>query len=78
MSGNHRAELVLEDDEVDSIYRCVAPEVEDLQGRSSVDVERYEDRLVFDVSAPDLVALRAGINTWSRFVEIAETVLDDE
>ncbi len=77
MSGSHRAKLVLEDDDVESIFRCVSPEVEELEGRSSVDVAFSEGRLVFDVSAPNLVALRAGVNTWSRFVEIAETVLND-
>ena len=30
--------------------------------------------VVVDVSADDLVALRAGVNTWSTLVEVAERV----
>lgn len=48
-----------------------------MEGRSEVDVDLSESRLTFDVSAPDLVALRAGVNTWSRFAELAEQSLED-
>ena len=40
--------------------------------RSRADVEREASRVVVTVRAADLVALRAGVNTWTRLVEVAE------
>lgn len=77
MSGRHRAELVLEGEEVESIHRCIAPEFDEMEGRSTVDVDLSDSRMVLEVSAPDLVSLRAGVNTWSRFAELVEDVLED-
>lgn len=78
MSGSHRAKLVLEDCDADSIYRCVSPEAGEMEGRTDVELELAGDRLVFELSAPDLVSLRAGVNTWSRFVELAERAFQEQ
>ncbi|WP_277554156.1 KEOPS complex subunit Pcc1 [Halobaculum limi] len=42
--------------------------------RSTADVTRTDDTVEVVVRARDLVALRAGVNTWTRLVEAAETV----
>lgn len=42
--------------------------------RSMTTVERHERTLRIDLSAEDLIALRAGLNTWSRLVDVAEQI----
>ncbi len=42
--------------------------------RSAAAVDRAGDTVEVTVRARDLVALRAGVNTWTRLVETAETV----
>ncbi|MFB6096816.1 MAG: KEOPS complex subunit Pcc1 [Haloferacaceae archaeon] len=44
--------------------------------RSSARIDRDGRELSVDVLAADLVALRAGLNTWRGLVEVAERVCD--
>jgi KEOPS complex subunit Pcc1 len=56
---------------------AVAVEVGEIDDdRSTAQVDRETRTLHVDVFARDLVALRAGVNTWIRLVETAETVRD--
>ncbi len=41
--------------------------------RSTASVELADDTVIVTVSARDLTAMRAGINTWCRLVSVAET-----
>ena len=51
------------------------PEVGEIDdARSGATVSRDGDSVRVRVVADDLVALRAGINSWSRLVEVAERV----
>jgi len=55
------------------VERSVRVEVGEIDdARSSAAVERDGDAVVVRVVADDPVALRAGINSWSRLVEVAE------
>ncbi|WP_435186292.1 KEOPS complex subunit Pcc1 [Halobellus sp. EA9] len=45
--------------------------------RSRADVSREGAVVSVDVAAADLVALRAGLNTWVRLVDVAEGVAAD-
>ncbi|MFC7081212.1 KEOPS complex subunit Pcc1 [Halorussus caseinilyticus] len=55
------------------VARAVAQEVGEIDGdRSSATVERDGESVVVRVVAEDLVALRAGCNTWGSLVEVAE------
>jgi KEOPS complex subunit Pcc1 len=45
--------------------------------RSAARVDRDGRTVRVRVDASDLVALRAGLNTWIRLVAVAETVSDD-
>ena len=59
------------------VARSVAVEVGELDAdRSTVSVDREGSILTVDIAATDLVALRAGINSWCRYVATAETVAD--
>ncbi|WP_137283716.1 KEOPS complex subunit Pcc1 [Halorussus salinisoli] len=56
-----------------AIARAVAQEVGEIDGdRSAATVERDGDSVLVRVVADDLVALRAGCNTWGSLVEVAE------
>jgi len=55
------------------VERAVRPEVGDIEGdRTRVAVSRTDDRLDVTVTARDLAALRAGLNTWLTLVDVAE------
>jgi len=80
LDAAHRAELVFDYDtpgRARLLARSVGQEVDDIEGdRTRAAVQARERSLVVDVAAADLVALRAGINTWSTLVEVAERAAD--
>ncbi|MHB9288509.1 KEOPS complex subunit Pcc1 [Halobacteriales archaeon Cl-PHB] len=56
------------------IERSVRPEVGDIQGdRTTATLDREGAELTVSIEAEDLVALRAGLNTWLTLVGVAET-----
>ena len=60
------------------VERSIAVEVGELDpDRSTVTVDREEAVVTLTIEATDRVALRAGINSWCRYVATAETVADD-
>jgi len=75
---DHRASLSFAyDDErsarlVERSVRVETGEIDD--DRSEAAVDRDGAVVTVRVAAADLVALRAGLNTWSRLVEVAERV----
>ena len=57
------------------VARAVSQEVGKIDGdRSATTVEREASAVVVSVVAADLVALRAGLNTWQSLVSVAEKV----
>jgi KEOPS complex subunit Pcc1 len=57
------------------VYEAVAVEVGEIDDdRSTATVGHDDETLRVDVLARDFVALRAGVNTWIRLVETAESV----
>lgn len=42
--------------------------------RSMTRIERHNRTLRIHLTAEDLIALRAGLNTWSRLVDVAEQI----
>ena len=71
-------EAVLEFDFADPerarcVARSVRVEVDDIDGdRSGATVDRDAATVTVTVRADDLTALRAGVNTWSGLVSVAE------
>ncbi|MFB6151959.1 MAG: KEOPS complex subunit Pcc1 [Haloarculaceae archaeon] len=71
-------EAVLEFDYRDAasarrVARSVRVEAGDIEGdRTTAAVERDGATVVVTVAAADLVALRAGVNTWTSLVGVAE------
>jgi len=61
----------------EAIERAVAPEVGEIEGdRSRASVSRAGATLSVTIEATDLVALRAGMNTWCSLVSVAERVAE--
>ncbi|PSP56631.1 hypothetical protein BRC82_01780 [Halobacteriales archaeon QS_1_67_19] len=59
------------------VARAVSQEVGEIEGdRSSATVECDGGAVVVRVVADDLVALRAGCNTWGSLVSVAERTTD--
>ena len=75
---DHDHEAVLEFDYPDAeraarVARSTRVEAGDIDGdRTSVRVDRAEATVTVTVTAADLVALRAGVNTWLGLVAVAE------
>ena len=59
------------------VAAAVSQEVGEIDGdRSAAAVSRDGAAVRVDVGADDLVALRAGLNTWSSLIEVAERSLE--
>ena len=75
----HTADLVFDYDSAETavlVERSVRQEVGEIEGdRTTASLTRDGTELTVRVDAADLVALRAGINTWSTLVEVAERVV---
>ena len=55
------------------VERAIAPELDDIaDDRSETQLDRSGATLTLVVTAADLVALRAGLNTWCSLVGVAE------
>jgi KEOPS complex subunit Pcc1 len=55
------------------VERAIRPEVDDIESdRTQTAVSRTDEHIEVTVTASDLVALRAGLNTWLTLVDVAE------
>ena len=72
----HRTTITFSYDSVRTatiVERSVDPEIGDIDGeRSSVAMDRDGSTVTVEVDASDLIALRAGQNTWLSLIEVAE------
>ncbi len=79
-SSPHDSLLAVEYDDAERarrVERSLRPEVGDIDGdRSEVAVTREGATLEVAIEAEDLVALRAGLNTWLTLVSVAEAAGD--
>lgn len=76
MTSPHETLLTVQYDSPEQarrVQRSVAPEIDDIEGDRTTATLRRDGRTVeIRVEAADLVALRAGINTWLTLVGVAE------
>ena len=57
------------------VHQSIGVEADQLEeDRSTVSVSRTDSRVGVEIDADDLVALRAGLNSWQRYVSVAERV----
>ncbi|NHN63090.1 KEOPS complex Pcc1-like subunit [Haloarcula sp. JP-Z28] len=63
-------------DRARAIEQSIRPEINDIEGdRTTARLSRDGQRVELTVAASDLVALRAGINTWLTLRGVAENAL---
>ena len=76
MTAPHQTRLTAEYDSADrarAVERSIRPEIDDIEGdRTTARLSRDGRRVELVVDAADLVALRAGINTWLTLRGVAE------
>lgn len=81
MTPSHRTVFTLDypDESVARrVERSLRPEVGDIDGdRTTAELTREGATLRVTVAAEDLVALRAGCNTWLTLASVAETAARD-
>ncbi|NLM29954.1 MAG: hypothetical protein GX216_05935 [Methanomicrobiales archaeon] len=71
----HTATFRFITDDARALYHSICQEAGDVGERSSVCVRLAgDDTLVLEVTASDIPALRAALNTWLRLVNIAVEV----
>lgn len=81
---DHEAVLSFEYDDAERakrVERSVRPEIGDIDGdRTTATLDRDGRVVNVQIAAADLVAMRAGVNTWSTLVGVAERAgaADDE
>lgn len=72
----HETSLTFEYDtesEAETVERSLEPEIGDIEGeRTEAALSREGSVVHVDIAATDLVALRAGQNTWLSLVSVAE------
>jgi KEOPS complex subunit Pcc1 len=75
---SHEATFICEYDSqaaAQLVSESIARELDEIDdGRARASVTRNRSRLTLTVVAADLVALRAGLNSWTSLIEVAETV----
>ena len=78
MTAPHRSIFTFEYDDPEHarrVERSLGPELDDIDGdRTMASLDRAGATLTLTVEADDLVALRAGCNTWATLASVAETV----
>jgi KEOPS complex subunit Pcc1 len=76
----HDADLVFDYDTPEAaalVADSIGQEIGEIEGdRTTAAVRRDGSRLRIDIDADDLVALRAGLNTWTTLVEVAERMVE--
>lgn len=67
----------LDVDRAEILYRAILPEIRDIPSRRvSADLRMEGGKLILSISAVDLVALRAALNSFLRFISSTLQILE--
>ena len=72
MTRANRARLVLRTDHAEVVRRALSPELAENIPRTSVKVAGGDGEVVIEIEADDLSALRAALNSYIRWGNVAE------
>jgi len=72
MTLTNRAELTLRTEYAEVIAGSLSPELGDKIPRTSISVERKGNELLINIEAEDQNALRAALNSYIRWMNVAE------
>ncbi len=69
---NCRAELTIETDNAEVVAGALSPETAERIPRTRVSVSRSDGKVLVDIQAEDQNALRAALNSYIRWTNVAE------
>ncbi len=69
---NCRAELTIETDNAEVVAGALSPETAERIPRTRVSVSRSDGKVLVDIEAEDQNALRAALNSYIRWTNVAE------
>jgi len=66
------ATITLSTENADAIYGAISPEAGREIPRTKVSAARYDNQVALHIEATDMAALRAALNSYLRWIKIAE------
>jgi tRNA threonylcarbamoyladenosine modification (KEOPS) complex Pcc1 subunit len=73
----HRATLTLRTEHADVVSRALSPELTEKIPRTKVEVASEGGEVVIEIEAEDLTALRAALNSYIRWGNVAEETAEE-
>ncbi|HIH01868.1 TPA: hypothetical protein HA259_07350 [Thermoplasmata archaeon] len=77
MTRTHRAKLTLRTPHAEVVSRALSPELTEKIPRTKVEVTSTGDEVVIGIEAEDLTALRAALNSYIRWGNVAEETAEE-
>ena len=77
MTQTHRATLTLRTEHAEVVSSALSPELTESIPRTKVDVATRDGEVVIRVDAEDLTALRAALNSYIRWGNVAEETAEE-
>jgi KEOPS complex subunit Pcc1 len=77
VSPTHRATLALRTEHAEVVSRALSPELTEKIPRTKVDVAVGDGEVVIGIEAEDLTALRAALNSYIRWGNVAEETAEE-
>ena len=77
MTQTHRATLTLRTEHAEVVSRALSPELTEKIPRTKVDVTTRGGEVVIEVEADDMTALRAALNSYIRWSNVAEETAEE-
>ena len=79
MSNKLKIKIQEKQENIDDIYNSLLPEQGEIEGRSKVRIYKDEDEndncyIYIKIKSPDLVSLRASLNSWLKLYQTAQIV----
>jgi len=77
MTQTHKATLTLRTEHAEVISKALSPELTERIPRTKIDVTTRDGEVVIDVEAENLTALRAAVNSYIRWGNVAEETAEE-
>ncbi len=77
MTQTHRATLTLRTKHAEVVSKALSPELTERIPRTKVDVTTRGGEVVIEVEADDMTALRAALNSYIRWSNVAEETAEE-
>ncbi len=73
-SSKHTAAIEIEYPPPDILSEVLEPEIDDIEGRATTNLETRNNSTFIHIQAPDVTSLRAAFNTWLRICNTSRSV----